>query len=122
MLISEAASHWSCSIIPDQDRYLKDLLIDESWSSDLILVDAKEAEAFARQYDPQPIHFDPEAAASGPFGGLTVSGWFVCALVMRDFATSRPFGKTTIFGMGIDELRWLEPVRPGTVFPSNDAL
>jgi acyl dehydratase len=56
---------------------------------------------------------DEDAAASSPSGGLVVSGWFVNALVMRDFAVSRPFGATTIFGMGIDELRWLVPVRPG---------
>ena len=71
--------------------------------------------AFAREYDPQPFHIDPVAALSGPFNGLIASGWQVAALAMRQIVEARPFGASPILGLGVDELRWLKPVRPGDV-------
>jgi acyl dehydratase len=70
--------------------------------------------SFAAQFDPQPFHTDPQAAAAHRlFRGLAASGWHTAALSMRLFATSGPPIAGGIIGNGIDELRWPRPVRPG---------
>lgn len=68
---------------------------------------------FASEYDPQPMHIDAAAAASGRFGGIIASGWHVASVVMRDFVETAPFGSTPLLGLKIDDLQWRVPVRPG---------
>jgi acyl dehydratase len=70
---------------------------------------------FARRYDPQPIHTDPDAAAAGLFGGLVASGWHTLGTTTRLVLSDSPLGATPIVGVGIDNLRFLQPVRPGDV-------
>lgn len=94
-------------------RYLEDIVIGETWTSPSVVLSEEEIVAFGRANDPQPIHTDPEAAASNRFGGLIASGWQVAALSMRLFVESGGYGDTPIVGLGIDELRWTKPVRPG---------
>ena len=76
--------------------------------------------AFAKRYDPQVFHIDPEAAKASMFGGLIASGWHTMALWMRHAILSRqreaeergvkaPGGVSP----GFEDLRWLKPVRPG---------
>nr|WP_276592990.1 MaoC/PaaZ C-terminal domain-containing protein [Sphingomonas sp. GC_Shp_3] len=93
--------------------YLDDLTPGDSWTGTPFRIDEAEVIAFAQSYDAQPMHIDPAAAAAGRFGGIIASGWHVASLVMRDFITNNPFGDTPLLGIGIDELRWLRPVRPG---------
>jgi acyl dehydratase len=80
-----------------------------------ISVTAESILEFARRYDPQPIHTDPEAALRGPFGGLIASGWHTIALVMRVLVERYLSHVAAIVSPGIDELRWTLPVRPGDV-------
>jgi acyl dehydratase len=69
--------------------------------------------AFARQFDPQPFHLDPQAARATPFGGLIASGWHTCAVGMR-LMVEQYIGRTASLGSpGIEGIRWLQPVRPG---------
>jgi acyl dehydratase len=68
---------------------------------------------FARQFDPQPFHVDPEAAKSSAFGGLIASGWHTGAMWMRLYVDSLLDGAAAMGSPGIEELRWLAPVRPG---------
>jgi acyl dehydratase len=68
---------------------------------------------FAAEFDPQPFHLDEAAAEKSILGGLAASGWHTAALAMRLAITARPFGPHPLFGAGVDELRWLKPVRPG---------
>ena len=68
---------------------------------------------FAREFDPQPFHLDEAAAEHTVLKGLAASGWHTAALSMRLIWEIRPFGPHPIFGLGVDELRWLAPVRPG---------
>ena len=76
-------------------------------------VTEEEIVAFAREYDPQPFHVDPAAAAGSVFGGLIASGWHTGAMWMRLYVDSM-LGSTSAQGSpGIEELRWLAPVRPG---------
>jgi acyl dehydratase len=76
-------------------------------------VTEEEIVAFARQWDPQPFHVDPEAAKESPFGGLIASGWHTGAMWMRLYVDSLLGGDGGMGSPGIEELRWLAPVRPG---------
>jgi acyl dehydratase len=67
---------------------------------------------FARQWDPQPFHVDPEAAKESVFGGLIASGWQTGAIWMRMYVDAM-LGSAARGSPGIEELRWLAPVRPG---------
>ena len=66
---------------------------------------------FARHYDPQWFHTDPDRAASGWHGGLIASGWHTASLMMRLLATKFLSPASSLGSPGIDELRWLAPVR-----------
>ena len=68
---------------------------------------------FARQFDPQPFHVDDEAAKNSLFGGLAASGWHTCSMAMRLMCDAYLLRSTSLGSPGIDELRWLQPVRPG---------
>lgn len=78
-----------------------------------IAVDASEIVDFGRRFDPQPFHADPERAASGPFGGVIASGWHTASLMMRLLVDHFLPGQAGLASPGVDELRWLAPVRPG---------
>ncbi|WP_341915102.1 MaoC family dehydratase [Ferrovibrio terrae] len=69
--------------------------------------------AFARQFDPQPFHIDPEAARKTAFGGLIASGWHTAAVVMRLLVDSAIDLEASLGSPGFDDLAWLKPVRPG---------
>lgn len=68
---------------------------------------------FARQFDPQPFHVDEQAAKNSLFGGLAASGWHTCGIAMRLMCDAYLLRTTSQGSPGIDELRWLKPVRPG---------
>jgi acyl dehydratase len=68
---------------------------------------------FAQEFDPQPFHTDP--AAEGPFGGLIASGWHSAALYMGMFVRNVLLDSASLGSPGVEELRWLVPVRPGDV-------
>jgi len=78
-------------------------------------VTAAEIIDFARRFDPQPMHVDPEAAVDGPFGGVIASGWHTAGLMMRLFVDHFLPAEASLASPGIDELRWTRPVRPGDV-------
>jgi acyl dehydratase len=94
-------------------RHLEDLIVGERHRSGPIEVTEAESIAFAKRYDPQSMHTDPESAATGPFRGLIASGWQTVSLVMRMIVDAKMFGSALILGLGVDELRWPTPVRPG---------
>ena len=76
---------------------------------------AEEIIAFAREFDPQPMHLDPQAALQTRMKGLAAPGMLTCSIAMRlsyDAFISRAEG---LGAPGIDETRWLRPVRPGMV-------
>jgi acyl dehydratase len=79
------------------------------------LVTREDIKRFATEFDPQPYHLDEAAAEQSLFKGLAASGWHTAAMSMRLAVDARPFGPHPLFGIGVDELRWLAPVRPGDV-------
>lgn len=68
---------------------------------------------FADRFDPQPFHIDESAAKASPFGGLIASGWHTCSVLMGLCARNMLSGSTGMGSPGIDEIRWIKPVRPG---------
>ena len=68
---------------------------------------------FAREWDPQRYHADPQAAKQTPFGGLIASGWQSCAVLMRLMCDAYLNESSCVGSPGIDEIRFLQPVRPG---------
>jgi acyl dehydratase len=103
----------AASGIPVDDRYFEDFVAGTVAEFGPIAVDEAEVVAFARRFDPQPIHTDPAAAAAGPFSGLIASGWHTASLVMRVLVEQYLARRASLASPGIDELRWLQPVRPG---------
>lgn len=69
--------------------------------------------AFARQFDPQPFHLDPQAAKESLYGGLIASGWHTCAIGMRLMCERYLNGAASLGSPGLDNIRWIRPVRPG---------
>src|SRR5690348_18057084 len=63
--------------------YFEDYVPGATYEVGSVSVDQASMIAFAKEFDPQPFHVDPVAAAAGPYGGLIASGWHTAALVMR---------------------------------------
>ncbi len=78
------------------------------------LVTREEIVAFAAEFDPQPMHLDEAAASATLLGGLGASGWHTCCLLMRIIADGFILNSASMGSPGIDEMRWLKPLRPGT--------
>jgi len=76
-------------------------------------VTKEEVVEFAEQYDPQAFHVDEEAAEESLFGGLVASGWHTAAMTMRMIVDDMPTDSASAGAIGVDELRWKKPVRPG---------
>jgi acyl dehydratase len=98
---------------PVGDRYFEDYVSGAVYEYGYITVSEAEMLDFARKFDPQPIHVDPEFAARGPFGGLIASGWHTAGIMMRLFADHYLSRVASLASPGLDELRWPAPVRPG---------
>jgi len=73
---------------------------------------------WALRYDPQPIHLDKPTAEKSVYGGLIASGWQVGSISFRLLVQAGLLGEASLGSPGVDELRWLLPVRPGdTIYP-----
>ena len=68
---------------------------------------------FAREYDPQWFHTDPERAAQSTWNGLIASGWQTCAIAMRMVISAALAGSESFGSPGLAYLKWENPVRPG---------
>ena len=77
------------------------------------IVTREEIVAFAAEFDPQPMHLDEEAARASMLGGLSASGWHICGILMRMSTEAYVLNSTSLGAPGVEEVRWLVPVRPG---------
>jgi acyl dehydratase len=95
------------------ERYLEDFAIGQRFSTGRHIVDDEQIKTFAAEFDPQPFHVDETAAAKSIFRGLAASGWHTAAIAMRLLVHGdlRPAGG--IIGLGLEEMQWPRPVRPG---------
>jgi acyl dehydratase len=94
-------------------RYFEDYTLGTTYDCGSVSIDQASIVAFAKEFDPQPIHVDPATAAAGPFGGLIASGWHTAALTMRLIVDRYLSAEASLGGAGADEIRWPYPVRPG---------
>jgi acyl dehydratase len=98
---------------PIEDRYLEDYTAGAVYEYGYRMVTEDEILSFAANFDPQPIHLDPDLAASGPFSGLIASGWHTAALFTRLYVDHYVSRIASLASPGVDELRWPAPLRPG---------
>ena len=93
-------------------HYLEDFQVGQRFVSASHTMDEAQIVAFARQFDPQPFHVDPEAARHSFFKGLVASGWHTAAISMRLIVSGEFRIAGGIVGGG-GEVTWPRPVRPG---------
>lgn len=98
--------------VPISDRYFEDYTAGTTHDYGSLTVTEQEIIDFASRFDPQSFHVDPIAAKDGPFGGLIASGWHTVALMMQLFAKHYLSSVASLGSPGVDELRWIKPVRP----------
>lgn len=94
-------------------RYWEDFKVGEVEQIGGKQVDRDELIEFAKHFDPQPFHIDEAAARKSMYGGLIASGWHTCAMVMRMMCDAYLSHSASVGSPGIDNLKWLKPVRPG---------
>jgi acyl dehydratase len=94
-------------------EWFDDLAIGMHFKSREVSVSKEDIKRFAAEFDPQPFHLDEAAAEKTAFKGLAASGWHTAAIAMSLAVEVRPFGPHPLMGLGVDDLRWMMPVRPG---------
>ena len=103
-------------------KYWEDFRPGDETTHGTYEVTEQEIVEFAKRYDPQPFHVDPDAAAAGPFGGLIASGWHSAAIYMGLFVRNVLLDSASMGSPGVEELRWLVPVRPGDVLTGRSRI
>lgn len=93
--------------------YFEDFTPGRRFECEPAVLEADEITEFARNYDPQPFHTDPETAKDTVFGGLIASGFQTVALATGQFIRTGALDAAGLGGPGMDEIRWTAPVRPG---------
>ena len=97
-------------------RFLQDFTVGEVIrAAETYEMTPERVAGFAAEFDPQPIHLDPEAAARSMFGRIIASGWHTLTATMRLIVRSNIFDGAPVVGVGIDNLRYLKPVYPGDI-------
>lgn len=94
-------------------RYYEDFAPGQSYELGSATVDAADITEFAKRWDPQSLHLDAEQAENGPYRGLITSGWHTAAIFMRLYVEHLLNDSSCVGSPGVDDLRWLAPVRPG---------
>jgi acyl dehydratase len=102
----------STFVVPIEKRHFEDYVVGSVHEVGSFTVEEKEIIAFAKRFDPQVFHTDPEGAKKTSFGGLVASGWHTVGLVMRLLVENYFSKVANLSSPGVDELRWTKPVRP----------
>jgi acyl dehydratase len=93
--------------------WFEDFAVGQSWLSPARTLGLAEIQDFALRYDAQFLHINDPAAAAGPFHGIIASGFHTVAVAWSLFLQTGVIGESSHGGIGMDEVRWLLPVRPG---------
>jgi acyl dehydratase len=99
--------------VPPDQRFFEDYEAGRSYEFGAITVSEAEIVEFARRFDPQDFHLDPQKAAASRFGGIVASGWHTVGLAMRLFVDHYISHVASLASPGVDEIRWPNPLRPG---------
>src|SRR5213080_3146725 len=100
------------AIVTMREQYFDDLKVGNRFKSEPLNVTETHLIEFAHKFDPQMFHLTRKRAERTVFKGLIASGWHTAAMTMRLFVQTLNFTEGAI-GLGVDELRWPNPVRPG---------
>jgi acyl dehydratase len=103
-------------------RYFEDFVAGETIDHGTRTVSADDIVAFASEFDPQPFHVDAGAPETAFLGGLIASGWHVTAIFMRMMCDSFLVDSSSMGSPGIETLKWVKPVRPGTVLTGRSVV
>jgi acyl dehydratase len=95
-----------------KERFFEDYTIGATYPCGSFSLSEAEIIEFAVRYDPQVMHTDPVLATQGPFGQVIASGWHTIGMVMQRLVENF-LPHNNLASPGIDELRWIRPVRPG---------
>jgi acyl dehydratase len=95
--------------------YLEDIAVGQTYVTGTVEVETDKVKAFAAEFDPQPFHLDAAAGRASMFGGLVASGWHTAAMTMRLLVDGEFQIAGGLIGLGVEEVRWPRPVRPGDV-------
>ena len=98
---------------PADERYFEDYVAGSVYEFGDFTVTEADVVDFAKRFDPQYIHTDPDRAKNGPFKGLIASGWHSGAILCRLMVDHYLSHVASLGSPGVDEMRWLHPVRPG---------
>ena len=93
--------------------FLEDFGVGDVYETPSVTVTREQLVDFARQYDPQPYHLDDEAGDSSVFGGLSAGGFQIASMAWALGLRTGYFDQCAMAGIGIDELRWHRPLKPG---------
>jgi acyl dehydratase len=96
-------------------RYFDDFAAGQVFELGSVEITESDIVEFAKQWDPQPFHLTDEGGAASPFGGIIASGWHTASAFMRLYVDAFLSDTAAHGGAGVDELRWVRPVRPGDV-------
>ena len=94
-------------------KHLEDFAVGDRFNIGSAAVSEADLVAFAQRFDAQPMHLDAQAAAGLPLRGLSASGWHTVSLVNGLMVEANLMDGGPFLGLGVDELRWPQPVRPG---------
>lgn len=95
------------------DKFFEDLIVGEIYKSGTETLSQENIIDFAKQFDPQPMHTDPELAKQSLFGKLVGSGWQSLSSTIRLLVEAKPFGETPLIGVNVDNVRFHKPLLPG---------
>ena len=102
--------------------YFEDFKVGTKIETGSVTVSEAEIIEFASRFDPQAFHVDYEAAAQSMFGGIIASGWHTCSMMMRLVVDGFLRDSASLGSPGVDEVRWLKPVRGGDVLSVSSAV
>lgn len=100
---------------PTSDRYFEDYEVGATYELGDYSLSEAEIVDFATRFDPQRFHVDPQAATASPYGGIIASGWHTASAMMRLLVDHFVSSTAGLGSPGLDEIRWLKPVRPGAL-------
>jgi len=98
--------------VPVEDRYLEDYRTGRVYEFGAIKATEGDIIEFGKRFDPQVFHTAPQAAKQTLYGGLIASGWHTASMMMRLFVDHYLSAVASLGSPGVDELRWIKPVRP----------
>jgi acyl dehydratase len=99
--------------VSEPTYYFDNLVVGQTIDLGSKTVSEEEILRFAREFDPQPFHIDPQAAAASLFGGIIASGWHTCSIAMRLLVDGLLRHSSSLGSPGVEQIRWVRPVRPG---------